>query len=231
MASEMLLQKNIEFSNLNCVFILHFNNIALSSTAGYIFIGKYEHTSYINGNVFAIPLFETYKIALALYEIITFFSDDDKSNSDPKIIFKLNDEVLYWKGDTLYKESNIVEKRIQICIESRACDFKIDIMFTNFQNFIICLEKTIRDSFCFKFEDIVFLNYILKESLHVIASYSNDFEALKCVKVFNETNAHCCKSVKVDFLQYYLEIFLVLKKIGLLIMDKNPRKEILKALM
>jgi hypothetical protein len=226
----MLLEKNIEFSNLNSIFILHFNNIAISSTAGFVLCGIFEQNYYLQNNVFAIPIFESHKICSAFYDVINFFSNNETS-SEPKPIIEINNEVLFWKGDILHKDNNLTEKRIQLGIETQKTSFKIDILFGNFQNFVIGLEKALKSAFCFKFEDYVFLNFILKQPLNVIGSYADDFEALKCIKIFNDTHVQFCKIVKIDFLQYYLELILVLKKINMLIMDKQPRKNIFKNLI
>jgi hypothetical protein len=228
----MLLDKNIQFSNLNSVFILEFNNIAVSSTAGFIICGNYEQNYFKSNSVLAIPLFETYKICLAFYDIINFFSNDDIVTTNSETIVNLNNEVLYWKGDTLYKDSNETEKRIQICFECEVSNYKFDIMFTNFQNFIIAIDKVIRSAFCFKLEDNLFVNFVLKQPMNVILTYTDDFEAYKCSKLFNDTyKQQFCECLKIEFLQYYLEIILVLKKISLLVMDKYPRKDIFKTLL
>jgi hypothetical protein len=181
--------------------------------------------------VFAIPLFQMYKICLAFYEMINFFSDDQILTVESKSIINLNNETLYWKGASLYNLT-VIEKKIQICIESENSDFKFDVLFSNFQNFVIAIEKAIRGAFCFKFEDALFLNYILKEPLQIILSYVDEFQAIKCIKQFNEKfSEQYCLNFKIEFLQYYLEIIVVLKKVNLMIMEKYPRKDILKILV
>jgi hypothetical protein len=143
----------------------------------------------------------------------------------------MNNEVLYWKADTLYKDNNLTEKRIQLCVESECTNFKIDILFTNFQNFVICFEKALKAAFCFKFEDFVFVNFIVKQPINIILSYSDDNEAMKCIKDFNDSHAQFCKNIQSDFVQYYLEIIIVIKKIGMFVMEKQPRKDILQGLL
>jgi hypothetical protein len=105
-------------------------------------------------------------------------------------------------------------------------------MFTNFQNFIIAIDKVIHSAFCFKLEDNLFVNFVLKQPMNVILTYTDNFEAYKCSKLFNDTyKQQFCECLKIEFLQYYLEIILVLKKISLLVMDKYPRKDIFKTLL
>jgi hypothetical protein len=222
----MLCEHDLQFVNLNNVLILPFNNVAVSSTSGFIICGSYEQTYYKRNNAFILPLFETHKLCCAFYEIIDFFSDDEKLETEPRTIINLNNEVLYWVGNTLHGE-NIRVKKIQICLESQSAIYKFDVLFDHFQIFLIAIEKSIRSAFCFKIEDMLFLNFILKDSFNNISSYTDDFEAYKCVKRFNTYSEQFY--VNINFLQYYLEIILVLKKLNCIIMDKNPRKEILNS--
>jgi hypothetical protein len=228
----MLLDKNVNFSNLNSVFILEFNNIAISSTAGYIICGSYEQNYYKCNNVFAIQLFHTYKITQAFYEIIKFFTDDNSNTSEAKAIVNLNNEVLYWEGSTLYKDSNLTEKKILFSLETQNTKYQFDVLYQNFQNFVIAIEKSIRGAFCFKFEDTNFVNYVLKKPISIILRYQDENEAFQCTKAFNEASSQqFSDSCKVEFLQYYLEIIIVLKKISSIIMNKNPRIEICKTFL
>jgi hypothetical protein len=229
--NSMLIDKNIEFSKLNCTYLLEFNSLALSSITGFLICGNFEQNYYKQNNVFAVPIFETHKICLAFYDIINFFSKDEQLEQPPTSIISLNNEILYWQGDTLFKDSNVCEKRIHFCIENQSTQYSFDLFFSNFQNFIIAVQKTIRGTFCFKLDDYIFLNFILKQSLKSIYKCSDYCEAIQFVKIFSEKHEQYSKSCMIDFLQYYLEIILVLKRLDMLIMDKIPRNEILKSLL
>jgi hypothetical protein len=215
------------FSNFKVIFLLETLPVAISANPGCLFIGKFKHLQYTK--FLKIKLFDVYNFFLNLVNALHFFTDDTKNSTENEIIFQTSDTVIFWTGKTLVENGSNI-KIVSIGEESSGIisqHFFFNI--SQSQNFLITLKKAIMATFCFQSEDYIFVNFILKKNEKDILKYVNFKDALQCVQEFNSITNFTDVN-KIDFLQYYLEVFLILQKLTNLILDENPRKHILMQL-
>jgi hypothetical protein len=220
----------------DCISTFFLGNTLYSISAypGKIRFGTYSFQNYVDTKYFEFGIFDIYKLYLSLEHFIEFIVTDHEIEQTKHMIFqKSEDEIYFWSGHNVVHNSE--HKRIiKIGIEFRTVvTFDIEFDLTSLQLFVFALRKVILHSFSLSDKQYETIEAIISLSLNEIEELQNKkviFVLLNKLVANNEIKFNSLLEIKhaSDFVEYYFETILILKKMEL--MFPHPREKIFSIL-
>ena len=172
--------------------------------------------------MFQLHIFDIYKFYQTIVKILKFFTDGNVNQVNPNL-FHINDEKnenYFWSAHTL-AQSNESLKIVKIGIEKNDnITFEIIFQMKQFQNFFICLRKTILFCLCLQESYILFVEFLVEEKIDVLKKLQNDekFVNTYVQNYLRKMNSFSSAKSYIFLLDYYFEIIVILHKPSLLML-------------
>ena len=201
----------------------------ISAFPGKIVFGKCNPLGYKKKEYFEFKIFDLYKLYLAIFDIIKYFSGD--SILEKQLILSNQGFHYFFYVKMLTNENSEDFQVASFAIEhNNEIVFEVSFLDIEFNTFLYTLEKIIPLSMCLSAIENALFKKASKESAKIIHGFREDLNCTQFVKNFFNNNQDEIQDMEIKsidclstFLNYYCEIILIFHKLQSVINNaENP---------
>jgi hypothetical protein len=219
---EVVSDLKLSFENTNAYFLLSSNSIAVCSFPGFICFGPFNTHGLLKNSTFVFELFDIHHLFSCLVQIVSILATEDENQT--KLLFDevhvLKDQKIlgnYFWSPKKVLINDVFKVAIKIGIEQNdVVTYSFYLELEDLQNFSFSLKNVIMSSFCFTEKVFNLTQKLLHLDIEVLVKLDDRDELQKVLKSDSNYQTYVDFQQSYDFVFYYFELILIVKKLNLL---------------